>query len=429
MRGAGLARARTSRRRGVRSSGDHGQACVAVRRDRRGERDHDATDDGAVRGHPRRGRPERRRCRAATRCNERGHGECSASGSVADPSPCRGSPIISCGPRTRRRSPATTDRWCSPTTCSGSSRTCASSTPGSCARPTSRASPTAPASPARTRAAWARSSTRRPEHGVGAHRGRRRRGRHDARRSRCTPGDLVLVHAGVGHRAGRGGVVCLVRGPTSSTRSSRATSAMRVRCSPISPRSAAAKATTSRVPAIRRRSPGQPRPTSTPRRRRWRRGSPPAVGCSRSATAAARRTRRRSPRCSPDRRGAGRCRRAAWSRTTAVVTALGNDVGFDLVFSRQLIAHGRAGDIALGFSTSGGSRNVLTAFAEARARGMLTRRSGRLRRRRDGRIAATSTTAWSSLGQRPPHPGDPGRARLRPVGRRCRQRAGRPIDG
>jgi len=57
---------------------------------------------------------------------------------------------------------------------------------------------------------------------------------------------------------------------------------------------------------------------------------------------------------------------------SAVVTALGNDVGFDLVFSRQLIAHGAPGDIAVGFSTSGSSRNVLTAFAEARTRGMIT---------------------------------------------------------
>ena len=57
---------------------------------------------------------------------------------------------------------------------------------------------------------------------------------------------------------------------------------------------------------------------------------------------------------------------------TAIVTALGNDVGFDLVFSRQLIAHGAAGDMAVGFSTSGSSRNVLAAFAEARERGMVT---------------------------------------------------------
>jgi D-sedoheptulose 7-phosphate isomerase len=56
----------------------------------------------------------------------------------------------------------------------------------------------------------------------------------------------------------------------------------------------------------------------------------------------------------------------------AVLTALANDVGVELVFSRQLIAHARAGDMALGFSTSGGSANVLRAFAEGRARGLLT---------------------------------------------------------
>jgi D-sedoheptulose 7-phosphate isomerase len=57
---------------------------------------------------------------------------------------------------------------------------------------------------------------------------------------------------------------------------------------------------------------------------------------------------------------------------TAVMTALGNDVGFDLVFSRQLIAYAAAGDVALGVSTSGSSRNLLTAFAQARVRGLLT---------------------------------------------------------
>jgi D-sedoheptulose 7-phosphate isomerase len=54
------------------------------------------------------------------------------------------------------------------------------------------------------------------------------------------------------------------------------------------------------------------------------------------------------------------------------MTALGNDVGFDLVFSRQLIAHGRPHDIAMGFSTSGNSENLMRAFAEARKQGMLT---------------------------------------------------------
>ena len=56
----------------------------------------------------------------------------------------------------------------------------------------------------------------------------------------------------------------------------------------------------------------------------------------------------------------------------AVLTALSNDVGFENVFSRQIIAHGRPGDIAMGFSTSGNSDNLLMAFAEARKRGMLT---------------------------------------------------------
>lgn len=56
----------------------------------------------------------------------------------------------------------------------------------------------------------------------------------------------------------------------------------------------------------------------------------------------------------------------------AVLTALGNDVGYELVFARQIIAHGRPTDIALGISTSGTSRNLLAAFAEASRRGLLT---------------------------------------------------------
>jgi D-sedoheptulose 7-phosphate isomerase len=65
---------------------------------------------------------------------------------------------------------------------------------------------------------------------------------------------------------------------------------------------------------------------------------------------------------------------AAWPlvEDRAVLTALANDVGFELVFSRQLIAHGRSGDIAMGLSTSGNSDNVMRAFAEAKRRGMLT---------------------------------------------------------
>jgi D-sedoheptulose 7-phosphate isomerase len=56
----------------------------------------------------------------------------------------------------------------------------------------------------------------------------------------------------------------------------------------------------------------------------------------------------------------------------AVVTALGNDVGFELVFSRQLIAHSKPGDIAVAFSTSGNSADLLTALREASGRGLMT---------------------------------------------------------
>jgi D-sedoheptulose 7-phosphate isomerase len=56
----------------------------------------------------------------------------------------------------------------------------------------------------------------------------------------------------------------------------------------------------------------------------------------------------------------------------AVVTALSNDIGFDVIFARQIAAFGRAGDIAVGLSTSGNSANLLAGFAEASRRGLLT---------------------------------------------------------
>jgi len=55
----------------------------------------------------------------------------------------------------------------------------------------------------------------------------------------------------------------------------------------------------------------------------------------------------------------------------AVLTAIGNDVGFDLIFVRQLIAQSKPDDVAFAFSTSGGSKNVVAALGEARARGLL----------------------------------------------------------
>lgn len=56
----------------------------------------------------------------------------------------------------------------------------------------------------------------------------------------------------------------------------------------------------------------------------------------------------------------------------ATLTAVANDVGFEHVFSRQIIALGASGDIALGISTSGNSPNVIRALAEAKRLGMLT---------------------------------------------------------
>jgi D-sedoheptulose 7-phosphate isomerase len=56
----------------------------------------------------------------------------------------------------------------------------------------------------------------------------------------------------------------------------------------------------------------------------------------------------------------------------AVVTAIGNDIGFDEVFARQVIALGRAGDVAVGISTSGRSGNIVRALHQAKAQDMVT---------------------------------------------------------
>jgi D-sedoheptulose 7-phosphate isomerase len=56
----------------------------------------------------------------------------------------------------------------------------------------------------------------------------------------------------------------------------------------------------------------------------------------------------------------------------ANVTAIANDVGIELIFLRQMIAQARPEDVAVGISTSGGSRNIILALEEARKRGLLT---------------------------------------------------------
>lgn len=56
----------------------------------------------------------------------------------------------------------------------------------------------------------------------------------------------------------------------------------------------------------------------------------------------------------------------------AMISAVGNDVGFEHVFVRQVIAQGKAGDGLIGISTSGNSSNLIAAFAKAKEMGLCT---------------------------------------------------------
>lgn len=62
----------------------------------------------------------------------------------------------------------------------------------------------------------------------------------------------------------------------------------------------------------------------------------------------------------------------ALTTDTSILTAVGNDYGFDKVFSRQVEALGKPGDILIGISTSGNSRNVIAAFEKAKVKQMKT---------------------------------------------------------
>jgi D-sedoheptulose 7-phosphate isomerase len=57
---------------------------------------------------------------------------------------------------------------------------------------------------------------------------------------------------------------------------------------------------------------------------------------------------------------------------SAILTALANDIGTEVLFGRQIIAYAKAGDTALALSTSGDSANIIEALTEARRRGLLT---------------------------------------------------------
>ena len=60
----------------------------------------------------------------------------------------------------------------------------------------------------------------------------------------------------------------------------------------------------------------------------------------------------------------------ALSTDTSMLTAIGNDYGYDRLFSRQLQAQGKAGDVFIGISTSGNSKNIVAAVNEAKGMGI-----------------------------------------------------------
>jgi len=62
----------------------------------------------------------------------------------------------------------------------------------------------------------------------------------------------------------------------------------------------------------------------------------------------------------------------ALSTDTSILTAVGNDYGFDAIFRRQVEAHAQEGDVVIGISTSGSSPNVLSALCLAREMGCRT---------------------------------------------------------
>lgn len=61
----------------------------------------------------------------------------------------------------------------------------------------------------------------------------------------------------------------------------------------------------------------------------------------------------------------------ALTTDTSILTAVGNDYGYEKLFARQLQALGKRGDVFIGYSTSGKSPNILLAFNEARANGLV----------------------------------------------------------
>lgn len=83
---------------------------------------------------------------------------------------------------------------------------------------------------------------------------------------------------------------------------------------------------------------------------------------------------------------------------TSNITAIGNDYGYDVIFARQLEGVGRAGDVLIGLSTSGNSKNVVLAFEQAQKTGIFTvalvgKKGGRMREIADMALCVPAVTS------------------------------------
>lgn len=85
----------------------------------------------------------------------------------------------------------------------------------------------------------------------------------------------------------------------------------------------------------------------------------------------------------------------ALNTDVGIITAVGNDYGFEQIFARQVQALGQEGDVLIAMSTSGGSPNVLAALAEAKRKGLktvlMTGAKGRERREAEHVFAVQDT--------------------------------------
>ena len=61
----------------------------------------------------------------------------------------------------------------------------------------------------------------------------------------------------------------------------------------------------------------------------------------------------------------------ALTNNTSILTSIGNDYNHELIFARQVQAHGRSGDVFIAISTSGNSKNIINAINEAKLKNLV----------------------------------------------------------